>query len=77
MRDKDWLLDQLREVMAGFPGVEFAFTQPIEMRTSEMLTGSRGDLAIKIFGPDLAHPFRSRRPHQGDAVKSARARRKW
>ncbi|MCW2273639.1 CusA/CzcA family heavy metal efflux RND transporter [Rhodoblastus acidophilus] len=54
VRDKDWLLGQLRDVLAGFPGVEFAFTQPIEMRTSEMLTGSRGDLAIKIFGPDLA-----------------------
>jgi cobalt-zinc-cadmium resistance protein CzcA len=54
VQNKEWLLAQLREVMAGFPGVEFAFTQPIEMRTSEMLTGSRGDLAIKIFGPDLA-----------------------
>jgi cobalt-zinc-cadmium resistance protein CzcA len=54
VRDKDWLLGQLRAAMAGFPGVDFAFTQPIEMRTSEMLTGSRGDLAIKIFGPDLA-----------------------
>jgi cobalt-zinc-cadmium resistance protein CzcA len=40
--------------MDGFPGIDYAFTQPIEMRTSEMLTGSRGDLAIKIFGPDLA-----------------------
>ena len=39
--------------MAELPGVEFAFTQPIEMRTSEMLTGARGDLAVKIFGPDL------------------------
>jgi cobalt-zinc-cadmium resistance protein CzcA len=39
--------------MAGLPGIEFAFTQPIEMRTSEMLTGARGDLAVKIFGPDL------------------------
>ncbi|MCI4680311.1 CusA/CzcA family heavy metal efflux RND transporter [Rhodoblastus acidophilus] len=51
--DKEWLLGQLREAMSGFPGVEFAFTQPIEMRTSEMLTGSRGNLAVKIFGPDL------------------------
>jgi Cu/Ag efflux pump CusA len=31
-----------------------AFTQPIEMRVSEMLTGSRGDVVIKIFGEDLA-----------------------
>ncbi len=53
VQDKDWLLQQLREAMAELPGVEFSFTQPIEMRTSEMLTGARGDLAVKIFGPDL------------------------
>ncbi|MBL8844527.1 MAG: efflux RND transporter permease subunit [Hyphomicrobium zavarzinii] len=52
--DKEWLIEQLRQSMADMPGVEFAFTQPIEMRTAEMLTGARGDLAIKIFGPDLA-----------------------
>jgi len=52
--DKEWLADRLREVLARFPGIEFTFTQPIEMRISEMLTGSRGDLAVKIFGPDLA-----------------------
>ena len=51
--DKEWLLQQLRDAMAELPGVEFAFTQPIEMRTSEMLTGARGDLAVRIFGPDL------------------------
>ena len=52
--DKTWLVDQLRQAMSDLPGVEFAFTQPIEMRTAEMLTGARGDLAVKIFGPDLA-----------------------
>jgi cobalt-zinc-cadmium resistance protein CzcA len=52
--DKSWLSDEIRSVMKDFPGIDFAFTQPIEMRVSEMLTGSRGDLAIKIFGPDLA-----------------------
>ena len=51
--DKQWLVEQLRVAMANLPGYEFAFTQPIEMRTAEMLTGSRGDLAVKIFGPDL------------------------
>lgn len=51
--DKTWLVEQLREAMSDLPGVEFAFTQPIEMRTAEMLTGARGDLAIKAFGPDL------------------------
>ncbi len=52
-QDKEWLLDELRKVLEPFPGIEPTFTQPIEMRTSEMLTGARGDLAIKLFGPDL------------------------
>jgi cobalt-zinc-cadmium resistance protein CzcA len=51
---KDDIVEALRTVMKNFPGVAYTFTQPIEMRTSEMLTGSRGDLAIKVFGPDLA-----------------------
>lgn len=53
-QDKAWLTDELRKVAADFPGLDAAFTQPIEMRVSEMLTGSRGDLAVKVFGPDLA-----------------------
>ncbi|HGM7333993.1 TPA: efflux RND transporter permease subunit [Stenotrophomonas maltophilia] len=51
--DKEWLIGEVRTVMQAFPAVEYGFTQPIEMRVAEMLTGSRGDLAIKIFGPDL------------------------
>jgi cobalt-zinc-cadmium resistance protein CzcA len=50
---KDDIVEHVRTVMHDFPGVDYSFTQPIEMRTSEMLTGSRGDLAIKVFGPDL------------------------
>ena len=50
---KDDIIDQLRTVMDGFPGLVYGFTQPIEMRVSEMLTGTRGDVAIKIFGADL------------------------
>ncbi len=49
---KEALIDDIRGIMEGFPGVDFAFTQPIEMRVSEMLTGVRGDLAIKLFGED-------------------------
>ncbi len=52
--DPAWLADQMRAVMADFPGIGFSFTQPIDMRVSEMLTGVRGDLAIKVYGPDLA-----------------------
>jgi cobalt-zinc-cadmium resistance protein CzcA len=52
--DPEWLTQQLRAVMTDFPGIDFAFTQPIDMRVSEMLTGVRGDVAIKIRGPELA-----------------------
>lgn len=47
------LIDAIRTAVAGIPGINVGFTQPIEMRTSEMLSGVRGDLAVKIFGPDL------------------------
>jgi cobalt-zinc-cadmium resistance protein CzcA len=40
-------------VMERFPGINLSFTQPIDMRVSEMLTGTRGDLAVKVFGPDI------------------------
>lgn len=51
---KQHIIDALREVLDGFPGLVYGFTQPIEMRISEMLTGSRGDVAIKLFGNDLS-----------------------
>ncbi|GAB4354665.1 MAG: CusA/CzcA family heavy metal efflux RND transporter [Methylohalobius crimeensis] len=51
--DKPALIDKLREVMRQFPGVVFGFTQPIQMRVTEMLTGVRGDVAVKLFGSDL------------------------
>jgi len=49
---KDFVIEEIRKVLDNFVGIEFGFTQPIEMRVSEMLTGVRGDLAIAIFGSD-------------------------
>ncbi|TAN66981.1 MAG: efflux RND transporter permease subunit [Methylobacter sp.] len=54
MDSKEQLLEEIRKVMAQTPGIAFQFTQPIEMRVSEMLTGTRGDVAVKLFGADLA-----------------------
>jgi cobalt-zinc-cadmium resistance protein CzcA len=54
MNSKEQLQDEIRKVMAQTPGIAFQFTQPIEMRVSEMLTGTRGDVAVKLFGTDLA-----------------------
>ena len=53
MQSKDELAQAIRDVLEQFPGVAYGFTQPIEMRVSEMLTGVRGDVAVKLFGPEL------------------------
>ncbi|NNM69532.1 MAG: efflux RND transporter permease subunit [Gallionella sp.] len=53
-KNKSDIVNEVRKVMGDFPGVEYSFTQPIAMRVSEMLTGARGDIAVKIFGSDLA-----------------------
>jgi cobalt-zinc-cadmium resistance protein CzcA len=45
--------ESIRRVLDRFPGIAYGFTQPIEMRVSEMLTGVRGDVAVKLFGGDL------------------------
>ncbi len=53
METKEELIEEIRKIMAQTPGIAFGFTQPIEMRVSEMLTGTRGDVAVKLFGSDL------------------------
>ena len=50
---KDELADKFKEALAVIPGMEVEFTQPIEMRFNELITGVRADIAIKIFGDDL------------------------
>ncbi|TAH67810.1 MAG: efflux RND transporter permease subunit [Rhodopseudomonas palustris] len=52
--DMTWLLGELRKALAPIPGIGFSFTQPIEMRVQEMIIGARGDVVVKIFGPDIA-----------------------
>ncbi len=54
VKNKDELLDKILDSLKDFKGINFSFTQPIEMRISEMLTGVRGDLAVKIFGDDIS-----------------------
>ena len=52
-KSKDELADKFKEVLATIPGIEVEFTQPIEMRFNELITGVRADIAIKVFGSDL------------------------
>ncbi|NOZ55025.1 MAG: efflux RND transporter permease subunit [Gammaproteobacteria bacterium] len=49
----DEFQNKLREKLDSFIGIDYAFTQPIDMRVSEMLTGVRAAMAIKLYGDDL------------------------
>ncbi len=54
-KSKDELADKIKEELeATIPNMEIEFTQPIEMRFNELISGTRSDVAIKIFGEDLA-----------------------
>lgn len=50
---KEDLANLFKEALSVIPGIDYEFTQPIEMRFNELITGVRADLAIKIFGDDL------------------------
>lgn len=47
------LFTKMAEAFEDFPGVQFNFTQPIAAAVDELLTGTKAELAIKIFGPDM------------------------
>jgi cobalt-zinc-cadmium resistance protein CzcA len=51
---KNELAAKFKEALTVIPGMEVEFTQPIEMRFNELITGVRADVAIKIFGQDLS-----------------------
>ena len=50
---KDELIDKMKDAVSIIPGVNYEFTQPIEMRFNELLEGIREDIAIKIYGEDI------------------------
>ncbi len=50
---KQQLVHEVEALLTQVPGINFEFTQPIEMRFNELLTGVREDIAVKIYGDDL------------------------
>jgi cobalt-zinc-cadmium resistance protein CzcA len=50
---KEDLVQKLSEALNKIPGVAYEFTQPMQMRMDEVVTGIRGDVALKIFGEDV------------------------
>ncbi|MBN2614383.1 MAG: CusA/CzcA family heavy metal efflux RND transporter [Bacteroidales bacterium] len=53
-KSKDELANKFKKALEAIPGIEYEFTQPIEMRFNELITGVRADVAIKIYGQDLS-----------------------
>ncbi len=53
-RSKDELVAELRRAVATIPGATVSFGQPISHRIDHMISGSATNLAVKVFGPDLA-----------------------
>jgi Cu/Ag efflux pump CusA len=51
--DKERLLEDLRREVAAIPGTNVTLGQPIGHRIDHMLSGTRANIAVKIFGPDL------------------------
>ena len=52
-KTKNELLEELEESVKKLPGNNYEFTQPIQMRFNELISGVRADLGVKIFGDDL------------------------
>ncbi len=51
---KSALLADLENVVAPVPGNNYEFTQPVQMRMNELIAGVRAEVAIKVFGDDMA-----------------------
>jgi len=53
IRDKDKLIEAMNEALITIPGITTNFSQPIKDNVDEALAGVKGELAIKLYGPDL------------------------
>ncbi len=57
-KPKGQLVAEMQEALQVLPGNNYEFTQPIQMRFNELISGVRSDVAVKIFGDDLAELLR-------------------
>jgi len=53
-RNKQALIEAIDQELSAIPGLRLSFSQPIALRVNELISGVKSDLAVKIFGPDLA-----------------------
>lgn len=52
-RSREELLAAIRETLEQLPGNSYEFSQPIQLRVNELISGVRSDVAVKVFGDDL------------------------
>ncbi len=52
--NKEALVEAMQEELAKIPGLRFSFSQPIALRVNELISGIKSDVALKVFGADLA-----------------------
>ncbi|NEK65214.1 MAG: CusA/CzcA family heavy metal efflux RND transporter, partial [Xanthomonas perforans] len=52
-KPKAQLVAEIEEAVKQLPGNNYEFTQPIQMRMNELISGVRADMAIKVYGDDL------------------------
>jgi len=53
-KPKSELVNEIETAVKKLPGNNYEFTQPIQMRFNELISGVRSDVAVKVFGDDLA-----------------------
>jgi heavy metal efflux system protein len=65
-RDPNFVVNEVRKVLDGIPGISYAVNQPIDMRVQEMIIGARGDVVVKAFGFGI--PELNRIAREGEEV---------
>ncbi|THH39659.1 CusA/CzcA family heavy metal efflux RND transporter [Neolewinella litorea] len=63
--DRQGMFEAIEEALEVFPGVGLEFSQPIQLRFNELMTGTKADIAIKLYGPDLDLAYRKAREAEG------------
>ena len=58
-KPKQELIEELEEALEAIPGSNYEISQPIQMRTNELISGVRADVAVKIYGDDLEQLVRT------------------
>ncbi|MCJ8167620.1 CusA/CzcA family heavy metal efflux RND transporter [Pontibacter sp. E15-1] len=51
---KEELIEKIKEALSVLPGINFVFSQPVELRFNELISGVREDVAVKLYGEDLS-----------------------